>query len=61
MATNEETLALVEGLARIAREYKLDALAVGDVKIARSQHEFASSPRPTGSPTDDELFHSAED
>lgn len=40
MATTEETLALVEGLARIALNYKLDALAVGEVKIAKGHHEY---------------------
>jgi hypothetical protein len=61
MATTEETLALVEGLARIARTYKLDGLSVGEVRLVRSQHDFElPKPQKPGEEIDpDDLFHSA--
>lgn len=58
MATTAETLALVEGLARIAAAHRLDKIEVGDVRIARSQHEFVIQKAKTED-EDEILFHSA--
>lgn len=37
-ATTEETLALVEGLARIVAAHRLDKVSVAGVEITRSMH-----------------------
>ena len=44
MATLEETLALVKGLAEIQQTYRLDVVCVGEVKLSRSAHEFPAEP-----------------
>ncbi len=36
--TVEETLALVRGLAEVAKDYRLDKVSVGDVVLIRTQH-----------------------
>jgi hypothetical protein len=69
MASTDETLALVEGLAKIARTYRLDTLSVGEVSIERSQHEppeIRRAPQRTEADTEESaededaiLFHSA--
>lgn len=35
----DDELRLVEGIAKTMKAYRLDAVHVGDVKVARTQHE----------------------
>lgn len=53
--TVEETLALVEGLAKIQQTYRIDALEASGVRLARSIHDLPESPKPAS------LNRSAED
>jgi len=63
----EDTLALVEGLAKIASKYRLDAVKVGDLSITRTQHITAEdvatatvrAQRLRDQDEDDILFYSA--
>lgn len=57
----EETLALLEGIAKIVREYKLDEVSAVGVTVRRSQHEFPLVPLGRNGAEGDEdlLFHSS--
>lgn len=51
----DEQLRLVEGLARTMKEFRLDAVHVGDVKLVRTQHEPLPAPaRPKDGAEDDD-------
>jgi hypothetical protein len=50
----DERLALVEGMARVVRDYRLDMLEAFGVKIVRSRHE-APAPAQAASTSDGDI------
>lgn len=63
MATVDESLSLVDGLAKLMTAHHIDAIQVGNVKLSKSFHEFPLAPKPISPASQDDddelLFHSS--
>lgn len=56
----ELKIKLVEGLAKLMTDYRLDAIDIDGVKIVKSQHAIQDIKKALASEEDDDMFYSSE-